>query len=127
LNSILVKAVAVVTLALIFYSIAVITEQRKHRITRLVLTFLTLGVLLDITSTVLMIIGSSKIPLTVHGIIGYTALLAMLIETILIWRSWRRSGGTGEVSRGVNLYTRLAYLWWIIAYIAGGIIAMLIK
>ena len=127
MNSILVKAVAVVTLALIFYSIAVITEQRKHRITRLVLTFLTLGVLLDITSTVLMIIGSSKIPLTVHGIIGYTALLAMLIETILIWRSWRRSGGTGEVSRGVNLYTRLAYLWWIIAYIAGGIIAMLIK
>ena len=37
--------------ALVSYSIAIISEQRKRLVTRKVLTFLTLGVLLDITAT----------------------------------------------------------------------------
>ena len=67
MNPTLIKAVTVVTFALVFYSIAVITEQRKSSITGFVLTFLTLGVMLDISSTTLMIIGSGKIPITIHG------------------------------------------------------------
>jgi uncharacterized repeat protein (TIGR03987 family) len=123
LNSILVKAVIVVTFALIFYSIGVITEQRKHRITRRVLFFLTLGIIFDISSTILMIIGSRKIPITVHGVIGYSALILMLIETILVW-CFRRKNAESDVTKGLNLYTRLAYGWWVIAYIAGAVIAM---
>jgi uncharacterized repeat protein (TIGR03987 family) len=125
MNSTLIKAVVVVTIALIFYSIAVVTEQRKGRISKNVLIFLTLGVLFDIASTTLMIVGSRKIPLTVHGVIGYSALTVMLIDTVLIWLYWRKSGSQ-PVSRRLNLYTRLAYGWWVIAYIAGAIIAMLI-
>jgi EamA domain-containing membrane protein RarD len=86
MNPILIKAVVVVTFALVFYSVAVITEQRKCYVSKRVLTFLTAGVFLDISSTTLMIIGSRKIPITIHGFIGYTALIAMLIDTILIWR-----------------------------------------
>ena len=123
MNPTLTRAVVVVTFALIFYSVAVVTEQRKCCISKRVLTFLTAGVLFDISSTTLMIIGSRKIPITVHGFIGYTALMAMLIDTILIWRFWRRNGGI-HVPRGLNIYTRLAYGWWVIAYIAGAIIAM---
>jgi uncharacterized repeat protein (TIGR03987 family) len=126
MNSILIKAVCVVTIALIFYSIGVITEQRKGRISKNVLLFLTSGVLLDIASTTLMIIGSRKIPLTVHGIIGYSALAVMLIDTILIWRFWRKSGNS-QVPGRLNLYTRFAYIWWVMAYIAGAIIAMVIE
>jgi uncharacterized repeat protein (TIGR03987 family) len=126
MNSILIKAVCVVTVALIFYSIGVITEQRKGRVTNRVLIFLTAGVLLDITSTALMIIGSNNIPLTVHGIIGYSALTVMLIDTVLIWRQ-RSKNGSGQVPAGLNLYTRLAYIWWVIAYIAGATIAMVIE
>jgi uncharacterized protein with PQ loop repeat len=56
MNSILVKAVVVVTFALILYSIAVVTEQRERYISKWVLTFLTAGVLFDISSTILMIV-----------------------------------------------------------------------
>ena len=86
MNPTLIKAVVVVTFALLFYSTAVVIEQRKPLISKRVLFLLTGGVCLDIASTVLMVLGSGKIPLTVHGVIGYTALLVMLIDTALIWR-----------------------------------------
>ncbi len=121
MNPTIIKAVIVVTCALVSYSIAVITEQRKKSITKSVLTFLTLGVTLDITSTVLMIMGSSGI--TYHGFIGWSALLVMLIDAILIWRYWLKNK-SATISRGLNLYTRYAYGWWVVAYIAGAIIAM---
>ena len=126
MNSTLIKAVIVVTFALISYSIAILTEQRKGYISKVVLGFLTAGVLLDITSTILMITGSRKIPITIHGFIGYSALLVMLIDTILIWRFWCKNRGT-QVPHVLNIYTRLAYCWWVIAYIAGAIIAMTLK
>jgi hypothetical protein len=123
MNSVLIRAVIVVSFALVSYTIAVIAEQRKHAITRMVLGFITAGVALDIASTVLMIIGSGKIPITVHGFIGYSALTVMLIDTILIWRCWLKTRD-GEVSKRLNLYTRIAYGWWVVAYIAGAVIAM---
>ena len=123
MNAGLMRAVAVVTVALVFYSIGVITEQRKHAVTRFVLFFLTGGVILDITSTTLMIVSSGNITITVHGFIGYTALLVMLIDGILIWRQ-RLRNGSGPVPRRLHLYTRIAYGWWVIAYIAGAIISM---
>jgi hypothetical protein len=126
MNSVLIRAVIVVTFALISYSVGVITEQRKHFISKLVLTFLTIGVVLDISSTVLMIIGSGKIPITVHGFIGYSALIVMLTDTVLIWRFSRKHGNV-HVTIGLNLYTRFAYAWWVIAYIAGAIIAMTLQ
>jgi uncharacterized repeat protein (TIGR03987 family) len=126
LNPTLIKAVIVVTFALVFYSIAVLTEQRKYAVSKRVLTFLTAGVAFDISSTVLMIIGSRKIPITIHGFVGYSALLVMLIDTILVWRFWLKNKST-QVPRSLNIYTRLAYSWWVIAYIAGAIIAMTLK
>ena len=124
MNPTIIKAVIVVTCALLSYSIAVITEQRKSSITKFVLTFLTLGVTLDITSTVLMIMGSSGI--TYHGFIGWSALLVMLVDAVLIWRYWLKHK-SAAVSRGLNLYTRYAYGWWVVAYIAGAIIAATLK
>ena len=124
MNPTIIKAVIVVTCALISYSIAVITEQRKSSITKFVLTFLTLGVALDIASTVLMIMGSSGI--TYHGFIGWSALTVMLIDAILIWRYWLKNK-SATISRELNLYTRYAYGWWVVAYIAGAIIAMTLK
>jgi EamA domain-containing membrane protein RarD len=125
LNPTLFRAVAVVTLALIFYSLGVINEQRKHYVTPRILLFLTLGVILDISSTILMIIGARKIPITVHGFIGYSALILMLTDTILIWRHWRHNRQT-PISNRLNWYTRIAYGWWVAAYIAGAVIAMVL-
>ena len=114
--------VVIVSFALVFYSIAIITEQIKSAASKMVLAFLTAGLCCDITSTLYMIVGSHNIPLTVHGVIGYSALLAMLIETLMIWGHWRKNR-SAKVPRGLHLYTRIAYGWWVIAYVAGGIIA----
>jgi uncharacterized repeat protein (TIGR03987 family) len=125
MNQTLLRAVVVVTFALVFYSVGVIKEQRQSTISRGVLVFLTAGIVLDISSTTLMIIGSRNFPFTVHGVLGYSALTVMLIDTILIWRYWAKNRGN-KVTRGLGLYTRIAYGWWVIAYIAGAIIAMVL-
>jgi len=123
LNSLIIIAVIVVTFALIFYSVAVITEQKKSAVTKWILLFLTGGVLLDISSTALMIAGSTNVPLTFHGIIGYTALSGMLVDAILIWRHWVKNASS-KIPRGLHLYTRVAYGWWVAVYIIGTIISV---
>jgi hypothetical protein len=125
LNPVIIRAVIVVTFALISYSVAVITEQKKSVVTKQILCFLTGGVLLDISSTVLMIVGSTNIPLTVHGCIGYSALLAMLIDAILVWKHWINNG-LNTIPRRLHLYTRIAYSWWVIAYIVGAVMSVLL-
>ena len=122
MNSILVTGTIIVTCALIFYSISVISEQRKKTLTPLILATRTIGVVLDITATAFMIAGSRNIPFTFHGLLGYSALAAMLIDTILVWR-YAKKQNLRPVSPGLKLYTRIAYLWWVMAYLAGGLIA----
>lgn len=117
----------IVTIALIFYSIGFAKETRKKLVTGRVLLFYTLGVCLDVTATILMIIGSSKGMITVHGMIGYSSLLGMLIDTILLWSYNLRQGADAEVSRGLQIYTRIAFTWWVIAYITGGLLVAISK
>lgn len=112
----------IVVLALISYSIAIFTEQRKKRILKTVLIFLSLGVLLDITATTFMIIGSSKGPLTLHGILGYSSLAGMTLDAILIWRQKINNGLGTSVPAGLHQYSRYAYLWWVAAFITGGLL-----
>jgi hypothetical protein len=117
----------VVTLALIFYSIGFTKENRKKLVTGRVLFFYTIGVCLDVTATILMIIGSSKGMITVHGMIGYSSLLGMLIDTVLLWSFNRRQGSEIAVSRDLQIYTRIAFTWWVIAYITGGLLVAISK
>jgi hypothetical protein len=121
-NSILITGTIIVTFALLFYSISVISEQRRKNLTIFVLTTRTIGVVLDITATAFMIAGSRHIPFTFHGLLGYSALAGMLADTILVWR-FSKKQHLRPVSSGLKLYTRIAYLWWVLAYVAGGLIA----
>ena len=57
MKPILMAGTSIVILALAAYSIGIFTEQRRRRVTKLVLKALTIGVVLDITATVCMIIG----------------------------------------------------------------------
>jgi len=115
----------IVTLALISYSIAVFSERKKRHITKKVLTFLTVGIILDITATICMIIGSTNSPFTLHGALGYSALTLMLIDTILIWKFYKNYGFNFEVPAGLHRYTLIAYSWWVIAYITGSLLVMI--
>ncbi|MGB5753132.1 MAG: hypothetical protein WBN87_09745, partial [Thermoanaerobaculia bacterium] len=70
MSPILMAGTLIVNLALVFYTIGIVSEQRSHRITKRVLVFLTAGVTFDIIATACMITGSSKGPFTAHGLLG---------------------------------------------------------
>jgi hypothetical protein len=124
MNTLSIIGATIVTLALISYSIGIITEQVRKKIIPRVLIFITLGVVLDITATAFMILGSKNSPFTPHGFIGYSALFLMLIELVRIWRAYNKLGMGADVPKGVHLYSRYAYIWWVVAYITGSLIAM---
>ena len=124
MNAALMAGTRIVVLALISYSIGIITEQKKHKINSFVLVFLSLGIVLDITATIFMIAGSPNSPFTLHGFLGYSALGAMLVDTFLVWK-FRLKNGLQDVPKGLHLYSRYAYLWWIIAFVTGSLLVVL--
>ena len=124
MNSLSIAGAAIVTLAFISYSIAIISEQIKKLIIPRVMFFITLGVIFDVTATAFMILGSRNSPFTFHGFIGYSALLIMLIELIRLWTLHSKQGMGTAVPAGLHLSSRFAYIWWVVAYITGSLIAM---
>lgn len=124
MNTLSIIGATIVTLALISYSIGIISEQLKKKIIPRVLIFITLGVILDVTATAFMILGSKNSPFTIHGFVGYSALFVMLIELMKIWATYNKLGMNADVPRGLHIYSRIAYIWWVVAYITGSLIAM---
>jgi len=110
---------SIVIFALLSYSLSILTEQRKKLITPFVLRFLSIGIALDITATIFMIIGSTKSAFSLHGILGYSSLAAMLLDTILIWRFHLANNPGTTVPVRLHLYSRYAYSWWVIAFFTG--------
>jgi len=127
MNQLVMVGTLVVFLALTFYSIGIFTEQKHKKVLRRVITFLTLGIIADIIATGFMIAGSSKGLFTLHGIIGYSALLAMLIDNIFIWRLRLKNGIGADVPDVLHRYSRYAYIWWVIAFITGGLLVAFSK
>jgi hypothetical protein len=125
MNPLLQTGTIIVVFALASYSIAIFTEQRKKILRRRILVFLTLGVALDITATVFMILGSSKGIFTIHGIIGYSSLAGMFADAVLIWRLKMKNGSYCPVPDKIHIYSRYAYIWWVIAFITGGLLVAL--
>ena len=124
MKPILIAGSILVTLALVAYSIGVITEQRKKTISWKTLIFLSIGLSLDMAGTVCMVIGSSNTMFTFHGFIGYSALLAMLIDTALMWKIKKQRGIEGQVPLIIHRYSMLVYAWWVLVYVSGFFMAM---
>ncbi len=118
---------SIVFFALLFYTIGIVTEQKHKKVLPKVLLFLTMGIIADIIATGFMIAGSSKGIFTLHGIIGYSSLLGMLIDNVLIWRLKIRSGMNADVPDSIHVYSRYAWLWWVIAFITGGLLVLISK
>jgi hypothetical protein len=123
MNSILIAGTIIVNLALVCYTVGILREQLSHRVGAATLRWLLIGVILDVTATAFMIAGSSRGPFTLHGLLGFSSLAAMLVETFLAWRHRTRSGDE-PVPRWLHNYSRFAYVWWIVAYITGATLVM---
>jgi hypothetical protein len=118
MKPILITGITIVNLALLSYSLAFLNLNRRKQITKLVMISLISGVLFDIISTICMIIGSGRI-LTLHGIIGYTALAGMLTDAVLIYRVVRSAGYNEVISAKLIRFSRVTYFYWIAAYVTG--------
>ncbi|MCK9421555.1 MAG: hypothetical protein M0Q38_03055 [Bacteroidales bacterium] len=123
MKPILITGISIVNLALISYAIAIVIQNRKKSITRHVLTFLTIGIIFDITSTICMIISSGKV-ITFHGMIGYFSLAGMLIDTIMSYVNVKRHGLNSVLSKKFIRWSQIAFFYWLLAYITGAIIVM---
>jgi hypothetical protein len=121
MNSLLRTGITIVVFALASYSTAIITQIRRRSLTTVMRVFLTAGVTLDATSTGFMIAGSSRMPFSFHGVLGYSALLLMAIDLVLMWRFYA-GNGAARIPRGLHRYSIIAYSWWLMAFVAGTII-----
>jgi hypothetical protein len=113
-------AVTIVTAALICYTVGTFAQQRSRRVTGRVLAFLTVGLIFDVVATIFMILGSGKV-ISLHGALGYSALAGMLVEVVIAWR-WNRHHGARPITDGMHLYSRLAYGYWVVAFVSGGLL-----
>ncbi|MGB8492149.1 MAG: hypothetical protein WCE64_13915 [Bacteroidales bacterium] len=125
MKPILIAGTIIVNFALISYSLFIFFERKTKRAGITVVTFLTAGVLLDLTSTICMIAGSSNSTFTLHGILGYSSLLGMITDAVLVWRIRLKSRINGNLSGIVHKYSGMAFTWWIVAYITGALIVAL--
>lgn len=125
MNTVILIGVVFVHLALIFYTIFIIKEFRIQKTTNSIVFFLIAAVIFDIIATSSMMIGSTaETYFTVHGILGYIGLTAMIVDAILVVKHRINKGAEALVSKGLNTYTKLAYAWWIVAFITGVMVAM---
>jgi len=113
-----------VHIALILYTLFIIFENRKQKTTKSVLVFITLAVIFDIAATTCMMIGTTRTYFTFHGILGYTGLLLMITDTVLLWNYKLKYGAEILISNSLNLFSKIAYIWWIIAFITGVLVSI---
>jgi hypothetical protein len=80
--------------------------------------------LLDVVAVTFMVVGSAKSIFSPHGILGYLAMLTMIINLVLIWRLYLKNGFDSIINNSVVFYSKIAYLWWLIAYITGSVLVI---
>ena len=116
--------VGFVHLALLFYILFIINENKQRKASNRVLTLITLAVIFDIIATSFMMLGTTRTYFTFHGIIGYLGLLLMLIDAVLLWKHKIKEGAEKLLSNGLHLYSKIAFSWWMIAFITGVVVTM---
>lgn len=121
LNSLLAAGIVLVNLALVLYASGFVLELRKGRVTRALVALFGAGLAADISATALMIAGSSRIPITLHGVLGYSALLGMIANLVILARIMRKGAGA-PLPRKIRIVSACLFAWWVIVYIAGALL-----
>ncbi len=124
MNPISVVGAFIITLSFLAYGVGSISLIRFKKVALMVLLFLSLGVCLDILAILFMIIGANGFSVSVHGILGYIAFLLMLFNAAGLWQLYFKQGKNASVGKRFMLYSRFAYLFWVVAYFTGSIIVI---
>ena len=113
-----------VFIALILYTLFIIYENKNKKTTKAVIVFITSAVIFDITATTCMMIGTTRTYFTFHGILGYIGLLLMVTDAFLLWKFKLKYGAEILISKSLNSFSKIAYIWWIIAFTTGVIVSI---
>jgi len=113
-----------VHIALVLYTLFIIYESKNKKTTKSVLILITSAVIFDILATTCMMIGTTRTYFTFHGIMGYIGLLLMIVDAVLLWKFKIKHGMETVISKSLNSFSKIAYTWWIIAYITGVLVSI---
>ncbi len=122
---VIVVGVILIHIALVLYSIFIYKERKYKRATNGVVGFITAAVIFDISATLCMMIGTVEGWLTLHGVLGYTALTVMVIDAVFIWRHRSKHGTEVPFSETLNRNSKLGYILWLIAFGTGELLAVI--
>ena len=118
----LVISIILVNLALIFYTVSILSEVKRKTLLPWHVVMFCIGLTCDIVGTLIMYkLGGSMVRLGIHDILGFFALLLMLINAI---------GSVFVIKKYKNLldkfyrFSVFAWVIWLISYILGAITHM---
>lgn len=125
MSFIIISGVILIHIALVFYTIFIVKLHRHKRATRGLLGFITAAVITDISATACMMLGTVEEYFTLHGILGYTALLVMVTDAIFIWKHQNRFGSEVSFSKSLVRNSKLGYVLWLSAFFTGEMVALM--
>ncbi len=114
-----------ITFAMLSFGYGINSFQRFKLISRGVLWFLFVGLILDILAIICMVPDISKVVFTVHGAVGLSALLVMVVAFAWAIHFYRTYDAETTVSKPLFLYVSIAYGWWVVAYFIGILLVIL--
>jgi hypothetical protein len=123
LSPVILFGVVSINLALIAYTVGMVGVHRSRRATAFVLGAFAAAVAFDVIATGCMVAGSHRPWYSLHGVVGYLALLVMVVAVSRLW-GLRRQGRDAEIPERGRLFLRVAYAVWLIAYSIGVALAM---
>lgn len=125
MSYIIIAGVILIHVALIFYSIFIYKVHKHKRATTGLLVFITAAVIFDVSATVCMMFGVVEEYFTLHGALGYTALVVMVTDAIFIWKHHSRFGSEVPFSKVLIRNSKLGYVLWLFAFTTGEFVAIM--
>lgn len=119
-----ITAIALISLALVFYSIGIWSEHYERYLKNWHVIFFWLGLLFDIAGTYAMHLISTK-PFNffeAHTLTGQLALWLMLVH--VIWATFVAWKGSEKVHKKFHVYSIHVWMVWLIPYLGGMYLAM---
>lgn len=121
--TVIIAGVVFIWIALILYTVFITKAHKHRRATKGVARFILAAVIFDISATACMMIGATERHFTFHGVLGYTALVVMVIDATFIWKHKRKYGSEVPFSDALNRNSKLGYILWLLAFTTGMVMA----
>lgn len=124
MSPVILFGVVSINLALIAYTVGMIVLYRRPRLSALLLGAFVVAVTFDVIATGCMVAGSHRPWFSPHGVVGYLALIVMVVAVSRLW-ALRGAGQDASIPDGLRTFLRIAYGVWLIAYGIGVALAMI--